>query len=351
MSAFGFKMDAAPPRRSKPWLLISALLGSLIIVTFLVGRSFTTAEDFEGNGSGTAEVTIVSGDTLTKIGQRLLDAGVVASVDAWVAATSADSRATSIAPGDYNLRKEMSARRALELLLDPESRAVYKLVVREGDRLSEIVAAASKLTGISKDEFVAVLKHPKQYGLSAEANGRPEGFLFPATYEIAKDDSPADILKKMTTRWKQMMVDSELKRRAAQVGRTVEEIVIIASILEVEAGPQDYAKVARVIENRLALPTRLQLDSTVNYALGINKLRLSAAQMNTESAYNTYNVDGLPPGAIGNPGLAAIEAALTPAKGDWLYFVTVDPATKLTKFASNYDDFLKIKAEFNANNP
>lgn len=344
-------MDAAPPRRSKPWLLISALLGSLIIVTFLVGRSFTTAEDFEGNGSGTAEVTIVSGDTLTKIGQRLLDAGVVASVDAWVAATSADSRATSIAPGDYNLRKEMSARRALELLLDPESRAVYKLVVREGDRLSEIVAAASKLTGISKDEFVAVLKHPKQYGLSAEANGRPEGFLFPATYEIAKADSPADILKKMTTRWKQMMVDSELKRRAAQVGRTVEEIVIIASILEVEAGPQDYAKVARVIENRLALPMRLQLDSTVNYALGINKLRLSAAQMNTESAYNTYNVDGLPPGAIGNPGLAAIEAALTPAKGDWLYFVTVDPATKLTKFASNYDDFLKIKAEFNANNP
>ena len=351
MSAFGFKMDAAPPRRSKPWLLISALLGSLIIVTFLVGRSFKTAEDFEGNGSGTAEVTIVSGDTLTKIGQRLLDAGVVASVDAWVAATSADSRATAIAPGDYNLRKEMSARRALELLLDPESRAVYKLVVREGDRLSEIVAAASKLTGISKDEFVAVLKHPKQYGLSAEANGRPEGFLFPATYEIAKDDSPADILKKMTTRWKQMMVDSELKRRAAQVGRSVEEIVIIASILEVEAGPQDYAKVARVIENRLALPMRLQLDSTVNYALGINKLRLSAAQMNTESAYNTYNVDGLPPGAIGNPGLAAIEAALTPAKGDWLYFVTVDPATKLTKFASNYDDFLKIKAEFNANNP
>ncbi len=351
MSAFGFKMDAAPHRPPKPWLLIGVLLASLVIVTFLVGRSFSTADDYVGNGKDAVEVTIVSGDTLTKIGQRLFEAGVVASVDAWVAATSADSRATSIAPGDYNLRTEMSARRALELLLDPESRAIMKLVVREGDRLSEIVDAVSKVTGISKDEFIAVLKHPKQYGLSAEANGKPEGFLFPATYEIAKDDSPADILKMMTTRWKQMMQDSELKRRARKAGHSVEEIIIIASILEVEAGPDDYSKVARVIANRLALPMRLQLDSTVNYALGINKLKLSAAQMNTESAYNTYNVDGLPPGAIGNPGLAAIEAALEPAKGDWLYFVTVDPATKKTKFASNYEDFLKIKAEFNANNP
>lgn len=351
MSAFGFKMDAAPPRRHKPWLLIGAFAASMMVVTFLVGRAFSTPDDFVGGGKQSVEVTIVAGDTLTKIGQRLFDAGVVASVDAWVAATSADSRATSIAPGDYNLKTEMAARRALELLLDPASRAVERLVVREGDTLNEILASATELTGIPKDEFVAVLKHPKQYGLSAEANGKPEGFLFPATYEIAKDDTAADILKMMTTRWKQMMVDSELKRRAAKAGHTVQEIIIIASILEVEGGPDDYAKIARVIENRLAKPMRLQLDSTVSYALGINEIRLSAKQMNTESEFNTYKNDGLPPGAIGNPGLAAIEAALEPAKGPWLYFVTVDVKNKITKFAVTYDDFLKIKAEFNANNP
>lgn len=351
MSAFGFKMDAAPPRRNKPWLLIGCLIGSLVIVTFLVGRAFNSPDDFVGNGKNEVGITIESGETLTQIGQTLFDAGVVASVDAWVAATNADSRATSIAPGDYNLRTEMAARRALELLLDPASRAVLKLVVREGDRLSEILTAASKLTGFAKDEFVAVLKHPKQYGLSAEANGKPEGFLFPATYEIAKDDTPADILKMMTTRWKQMMVETDLKSRAKSAGHTVEEIIIIASILEVEGGPDDYAKIARVIENRLALPMRLQLDSTISYALGINEIRLTAKQMNAESDYNTYKTDGLPPGAIGNPGVAAIEAALKPAKGKWLYFVTVDLDNKVTKFADNYEDFLKIKAEFNANHP
>lgn len=351
MSAFGFKMDAAPPQRHKPWMLIGAFLGSLLVITFLVGRAFSTPDDFVGGGKSEVAVTIIAGDTLTEIGQRLFDAGVVASVDAWVAATNADSRATSIAPGDYNLRTEMAARRALELLLDPSSRAVLKLVVREGDTLSEILTSVTKLTGIAKDEFIAVLKHPKQYGLSAEAKGKPEGFLFPATYEIAKDDSPADILKKMTTRWKQMMVETELKRRAAKAGHSVQEIIIIASILEVEGGPDDYAKIARVIENRLAKPMRLQLDSTVNYALGISQIRLTSKQMNTESEFNTYKNDGLPPGAIGNPGMAAIEAALEPAKGPWLYFVTVDVENKITKFAVTYEEFLKIKAEFNANNP
>jgi UPF0755 protein len=155
----------------------------------------------------------------------------------------------------------------------------------------------------------------------------------------------------MTTRWKQMMAETDLKRRAKAAGHSVEEIIIIASILEVEGGPDDYAKIARVIENRLEKPMRLQLDSTVSYALGISEIRLTAKQMNAESDYNTYKNDGLPPGAIGNPGAAAIEAALEPAKGEWLYFVTVDVDKKITKFATTYEDFLKIKAEFNANNP
>ena len=99
-----------------------------------------------------------------------------------------------------------------------------------------------------------------------------------------------------------------------------------------ESSPADYAKVARVIENRLNEPMRLQLDSTVNYALGIAKLKLTAAQMNTESAYNTYKVDGLPPGPIGNLGQAATEAALEPPKGPWRCLLKPDLATKKTQF-------------------
>ncbi|MEY3277606.1 MAG: hypothetical protein RLZZ426_92 [Actinomycetota bacterium] len=153
----------------------------------------------------------------------------------------------------------------------------------------------------------------------------------------------------MTKRWVEVMAELELTRRAAAAGHTALEILTIASILEVEAGIPDYQKVARVIENRLNKPMRLQLDSTVNYALGISKLQLTTDQMNVESAYNTYQVDGLPPGPIGNPGVAAIEAALEPVDGPWIYFVTVEPDTKLTKFAVTYEDFLKLKREFQAN--
>ncbi len=349
MSAFGFTMQAPEPARSRVWKFVAIGLATVIVAGFIVGKLFAPPADFEGNGTGEVTVTIVEGDSLRRIGQRLFDAGVVASVDAWVAATEADTRAMSIGPGDYNLRKEMASLQAIELLLDPSSRAVLRLVVREGERVTEIIKNASKLTGIARDEFVAALKQPGAINLPDPANGKPEGYLFPATYEIEKSDTAYDILKMMTARWKQAADELEIKRRAAALGLSVHEIITIASIVEVEAGPEDYAKVAKVIENRLRVPMRLQLDSTVNYALGISKLQLTAEQMNTESAYNTYKVDGLPPGPIGNPGVAAIEAALEPAQGDWLFFVTVDPDTKLTKFAETYEEFLKLKREFQSN--
>ncbi|MEY2634366.1 MAG: endolytic transglycosylase MltG [Actinomycetota bacterium] len=349
MSVFGFEMKSPETQTRKPWKYFAAAIAIFLVVAIAFANYLKPPADFEGNGTTEVTVTIVAGDTLRKMGVRLYDAGVVASVDAWVAATASESRSSSIGPGDYNLRKEMGARQALELILDPSSRAVFKLVVKEGMRVVEIVKAASKVSGIAEDEFIEVLKKPDSFGLPKIAKGKPEGFLFPATYEINKNATATSILQAMTDRWRTASDELELTRRAAASGHTVLEILTIASILEVEAGVSDYAKVARVIENRLDKPMRLQLDSTVNYALGISELQLSADQMNVESAYNTYKVDGLTPGPIGNPGAAAIEAALEPAEGNWLYFVTVDPDTKLTKFAVTYEEFLVLKREFQAN--
>jgi UPF0755 protein len=349
MSAFGFPMQAPPPKRIKAWVPF-VFIGSVIAgAIFLIAQVFGPPADFEGNGIGEALVTVEPGDTLSAIGAALVDAGVVASVESWVAATSGDSRALSIGPGDYVMREQMGSRQALELILDPATRKVTKLVVREGERVTEVIKNAAEISGIARDEFVAVLKSPKAYGLPSPAERKPEGYLFPATYEIEKSDTAADILRKMTTRWKEAASEIEIGRRAARLGLSTHEILTVASIVEVEAGPEDYSKVARVIYNRLKIDMRLQLDSTVNYALGISKLQLSADQMNTESAYNTYRVQGLPPGPIGNPGTAAIEAALEPATGSWLYFVTVDPKTKLTKFATSYEEFLRYKREFQNN--
>jgi len=131
--------------------------------------------------------------------------------------------------------------------------------------------------------------------------------------------------------------------RAEAIERTPYEVMIVASLVQAEVLPEDMRKAAAVIYNRLDEGMPLQFDSTVSYALGITELQLSAEQLETESPYNTYANEGLPPTPINSPGEAAIEAALNPAKANWLYFVTINPETRETKFAKDYDRFLRLK--------
>jgi UPF0755 protein len=138
----------------------------------------------------------------------------------------------------------------------------------------------------------------------------------------------------------------DLEKRAQALGRTPYEIVIIASLLEVEGAPRDFTKVAQVVYNRLAEPMRLQFDSIVNYGLGKTDVILTTELLNTDTPYNSYLRDGLPPTPIDGPGAQSLEAALTPEPGDWLYFITVDLNTQETKFTSSYREFLRFKDEF-----
>src|SRR5918998_1759727 len=127
------------------------------------------------------------------------------------------------------------------------------------------------------------------------------------------------------------------------------EVLIVASIIEKEVRrPEDRAKVARVIYNRLAEDMKLQMDSTVTYALNLKGTTTSKEQRNSRSPYNTYRYKGLPPGPISAPGKAALEAAAEPENGKWMYFVTVNLDTGETKFATTDEEFQKLVAEFQA---
>lgn len=185
--------------------------------------------------------------------------------------------------------------------------------------------------------------------LPPSAAGNIEGYLFPATYGVKRTASASDVAKLMVARFEQAASDLELERRARAEQLSVHDVLVIASLLEQESAPKDFAKVARVVMNRLTQGMPLQFDSTVNYGLGIRSLRLSQAQLDKDTPYNTYLHTGLPPTPIDGPGAAAIEAALSPARGSWLYFVTTDPKRKITEFASTYDEFLNLKAKFNRN--
>ena len=285
------------------------------------------------------------GDTLTAIGQTLADAGVVLSVQAFVDAAEANEDASSIGPGKYTLRRQMSGSSAVILMLDPASRADSRLVLPEGLRLPQTVDIAAESSGLPRSEFEQVLDNPGVLPLPSWAEQRPEGFMFPATYDLAGDETAEQILSTLVERFDESAQSLDLVARAEEIGRTPYEVLIVASLVQAEVLPEDMRKAAAVVYNRLDDGMPLQFDSTVSYALGITELQLSAEQLETESEYNTYQNTGLPPTPINSPGEAALEAALDPAKAKWLYFVTVNPDTRETKFARDYDRFLKLKSQ------
>jgi len=325
----------------------------------------TPVEDYEGSGTGSVVIVVEDGNTITQIANTLYEADVVASPEAFIQATDGDSRATSIGPGAYEMRLQMSGEAAFELILDPAARYESTVVLPEGFRIDQTVARTSESMALPEDELWAILRDPGS-GLVlpdyAPESGelRAEGFLFPATYGFAKDATSLTVLQGYVDRFNASAARTGLDNAEALVGFSPYEVLIVASLVQAEGLPQDFDKVARVIYNRLDPDTwgdtngLLQLDATLNYALEESTLVLSNEQLQDDGPYNTYTRTGLPPTPINSPGEDAIAAALAPADGDWLYYVTVNPDTGETKFTEDYDEFLVYKAEFQqwcADNP
>lgn len=354
LDAFMSEAPLPPSRhRSRSRIVVGVLLVVAVLAAgwfgFTAVKNVFAVDDYPGPGSGSVDVVVARGDSLTAIAGRLADADVVASPDAFLLAAEADERAGTIGPGTYDMLVQMSGEQALARMLDPAARAQGRLVLPEGLTLAKSVDAIVEATGIARADVEATLADPAALDLPGWADDRPEGFLFPATYDLAGDEDAPALVNRLLRRFDLMSDDLDLVARADAIGRSPYEVLIVASLVQAEGVTNDFAKVARVIYNRLDAGMPLQLDSTVAYALGITDIQLDDEQLATESPYNTYANTGLTPTPINSPGEAAIEAALAPAKGKWLYFVTVDPQTGETKFTKNYDTFLKYKAEFQRN--
>ncbi len=310
---------------------------------------FAPPPDFAGQGGGSVQVEIPDSSTLAQIGNILKQDGVVRSVDAFTKAAGDNPKGASIQGGFYNLHKQMSAASAVTMMLDPTAQSA--LTVPEGWRATQVYTALDKQLGLKSGTTAGVAKN-STFGLpSYDSSGNLEGFLFPSKYGAAKGGKPADVLKEMVRRADSEYSADQLQSRAAKIGKTPYQVIVIASLIQAEAQePQDFGKVSRVIYNRLAQNMALGFDSTINYAKGRSTLNTTSADTQFPSAYNTYLHKGLPPGPIDNPGHQAIEAALNPTVGDWLYFVTVKPGdTRFTASAAehqrNVEAFNKYQQE------
>ena len=323
-------------------LIALVLAGTWVAVTV---RGLAPEESASVTAGQQVLIVVETGDSLSTLAQSLEAAGVVTSASAFLASADLDERATRIGPGVYTLTTGMDPASVIDVMLDPASRAA-PLVLPEGLRIDETVRITSEATGIASTDFEKVLGTPSQMSLPDWAEGRPEGLLFPASYDIIPGRTAQEVIAAMLNRFGIASDEVGLERRAKKMGRDPYEIMIVASLVQAEVAPADFRKVARVIYNRLDAGMKLQFDSTVNYALKTDTFFLTDDMLAVDSPYNTFVIDGLPPTPINSPGQEAIEAALDPAKGDWLYFVTVDPETLTTKFTSDYDQFLAWKQQF-----
>jgi UPF0755 protein len=290
--------------------------------------SLSESNDYAGAGSGSVSIVVREGDTSRTIGAALEKAGVVKTANAFGSAAAGNPRSGSIQPGTYALRTRMSAVSALAMLLDPVNRTVPRVTIREGLWTSEIISVLAAATGRPLADYKVALKDPAALGLPAAAKGKAEGYLFPATYEFAADATAAEQLDTMVSKSL-----AELRKLRVTPAR-MQRVMTIASIVEAEArATPDRTKVARVIENRLARKMPLQMDSTVHFiSHRRGKVATTRAERLSKSPYNTYLVKGLPPGPIDSPGLSAMQAAVKPTPGRWIYFVAVNPDTGETKF-------------------
>jgi len=323
----------------KRLILLTATLLAFTFALSVAHNKFLLNDYLPTTTTSQVEIVIEDGDTGTQIAQKLEKAGVIKASKVFYKVAINDQRSNSISPGIHKIDLKISARSALEQLLDPK-RNLGLFGFIEGLRKNEILDLLAK-SKLVTGKLTPTIKPDALY-----KSDNLEGFLFPAQYSFSPGTLIDDAVNQMVQRFNLAAKESKIDQGYKEFSPL--ELVTIASIIQAEGDPQDFTKIAQVIYNRLKIGMPLQMNTTVEYAANLRgKIRLPYKQLEVNSRYNTYKYRGLPPGPIGNPGQAALNASVTPNSGDWIYFITVKPQD--TRFTKSYDQFNIWADEFRKN--
>jgi UPF0755 protein len=334
-------------RRGRKGLVILAAVVFILVVIAGMGRllyGFTTG----ASGIQRPVVfTVPSGTTGNEVAALLEDEGIIRSALGFRAAARVRGSPLEFEAGEYNLKTNMAAGDVLDVLeAGPAPVVGVSATFPEGLRIEQTATRAADQLGIGRDNFIRAATSGR-FALPPflpEGTVSVEGFLFPSTYDFRPDVNADDVIERLIAQF-----DEEAAAlpwdNAQALGLTEYEVVIVASLIEREARfPEDRANISAVIHNRLAKGMRLEIDATVQYALG-DWEPILIEDREVDSPYNTYRVDGLPPSPIASPGLVALEAALQPADADYLYYVVID-AEGHHAFTDSYDEFLRLVDQY-----
>lgn len=351
--------DTSPPRtrRRGGGCLIALLIVAVILGGIAAGGAWAWntygervqeffgwdgPDDYEpGEATGEVMFTILEGDTGSSISPRLHEAGVTMNEDSFYDYMIRENQAPTFYPGTYRLQERMTSEAALEVLRNPENKVESTAQLREGLTVEVSLEIIAEGVGIPLEDLQAATADPAAYGVPSDSL---EGWLFPATYTFPPETTAEDVIRTMVNRTIESLDGAGVPEADRQ------RILTIASIIQREARfENDFYRVSRVIQNRLdpANPEThgyLQMDSTAQYGYGEmhdGTASSSEEALQDDNPWNTYRHTGLPAGPIANPGDLAIDAAMHPAEGPWLYFVTVNLETGETVFTESYEEHLR----------
>jgi UPF0755 protein len=332
-------------------VVLVAIVLLMVTAAYAVSKirsHFRPAPDYSGSGSGQVVVQVKSGESAYGLAPRLVQLDVVKSTAAFRKAATNNNKASGLQPGFYQLRLHMSAASALSLLLDPSARLLGHVTIPEGSTQNQTLALIAKNTEVPLANLKQAAGNPAALGLPAYAGGHLEGFLFPATYDIEPGTSAVEVLTMMVDRFEESAAANGLVERSQALGMTPYQVVTVASLIERESRlKEEYPKVARVVYNRLKKNMTLGIDASILYGLGRTSGGLKKSELAKDTPYNTRLHTGLPPTPIASPGDAALEGALQPSAGDWLYYVLANKDGHQL-FTADYQEFLRQKAKSQA---
>ena len=321
-------------------------LGLGLLATIVAGVWLARVVDPPGPPGGRVSVAIPPGTSAAGIAARLERQGVLSSARVFRVYLRVKGAGTSFQAGEYELHRRMAMGDVLDALHAGPRIRFAKLVIPEGFSLDEIAAAVGRLPGHDAGRFLqlarsgAVRSRWQPPGVSSL-----EGLLFPDTYLVTDKEDETAVLSRLVRRFDEVAGQIGLGQRHLPAGMSPYQAVVAASLVEGEAKvPEDRPLIASVIENRLERGMKLQVDATVLYALGHHQSRVLFKDLEVDSPYNTYKVDGLPPTPIGSPGRASLEAVIDPANEEYIYYVLFDKNGKHA-FAKTAAEFDRLKAE------
>ncbi len=333
-----------------------AVLGIVSSLILTVRSMFFDAPD--PNDHSPVSFSVGSGASLSGVAAKLEDASLIRSRSAFRYYADLLGYSQKIQAGDYTLRRDMAMTDIMNVLISGDGKPIVRnITVIPGWTVPDIATYLERESVIkSAEDFLALCRHAESYNNyyyihdlldsgSADKREYPlEGYLAPDTYEIYTDATADDIIKKLLSQTGTVFSGAYFDRldeiNAAQKTKyTMDDIIVLASLIEKEAGADDFSRVSAVFHNRLRAKMRLQSDASLKYLSGITRLALTSADTSLNTLYNTYLHDGLPAGPICCPSPQAIHAALYPEESfmqagqEYYYFCTREPESGLLYFS------------------